>query len=154
MAVHIASARSIGYYDKQTLKFVGDWSWTVIRSVYLCVSGQLTDGTYQSWCSSTSSNNDFGYGGCVVAIGQPYVADGCYTPDTSAAAVQVASSIGGGSPSPSSSGSGSGSGSGSSTGGDGSQGGPFTPSRGSHRSVLPTALALLFSVLTSVTIMI
>ncbi|PVF92836.1 hypothetical protein CPB86DRAFT_743697, partial [Serendipita vermifera] len=81
MAVHIASQTSIGYYDTQTLERLGDWSWNVIRSVYLCVSGQLTDGTYQSSCSRTRKNNEFGSVSCSVAIGQPFVADGCYTPD-------------------------------------------------------------------------
>lgn len=100
MAVHIASQTSIGYYDTQTLERLGDWSWNVIRSVYLCVSGQLTDGTYQSSCSRTRKNNEYGSFSCSVAIGQPFVADGCYTPDTSPAAVQVASSVGSGSPAP------------------------------------------------------
>ncbi|KIM23324.1 hypothetical protein M408DRAFT_58812, partial [Serendipita vermifera MAFF 305830] len=81
MAVHIASSTSIGYYEKSTLTRLGDHTYHVIRQVYVCASGQLTDGTYQSVCGYASEDNKAMYPSCALAIGQPYVEDGCYVPD-------------------------------------------------------------------------
>ncbi|KIM23329.1 hypothetical protein M408DRAFT_321197, partial [Serendipita vermifera MAFF 305830] len=104
-SVHVASPTSIGYYEKRTLTRLGNHTCHVIRQVYACASGQLTDGTYQSVCGYASEDNNVMSPYCAVAIGQPYVEDGCYAPDHSNAAVQVANSFGA-PPGPSSSSSG------------------------------------------------
>jgi hypothetical protein len=83
---------------------LGDHTYVVTTPVFACFSGRRNDGTYESVCDFAETNNQEIFPYCAISIGQPNVNDGCYTPDTSAAAVQFAAGGGsttgtGGSPS-------------------------------------------------------
>ena len=91
--LHIAQTQhSLAYYDLD-LNLLGGASTPVPPQVqtYFCYSGQLGDGSYQTTCNYVNSDNSLGYQPfCSLSIGQIQVGDGCYPPDTSEIARQVA----------------------------------------------------------------
>jgi hypothetical protein len=88
LGVHINNTISIGYYQPDGTRSGGpEWPVPAERPglVYLCASGRAGDGTYQTWCGPESADNVIGasfgrVGGCIVAIAQKAVTDGCYVP--------------------------------------------------------------------------
>jgi hypothetical protein len=88
MIKHINSKTSINYFDLYTGDRLGGYSQPITNISYYCLSGRMTDGSYQSICGSTRRDNAIENIYCTLGIGQPYVEDGCYTPDTSDAAIQ------------------------------------------------------------------
>lgn len=86
--VHINTTTSIGYYTPDNTR-VGGAEWAIPAAnagrVTLCVSGRAGDGTYLTGCMFVSQDNSLPMGsGCVIAIGQDTVTDGCYVPGQAA----------------------------------------------------------------------
>ena len=74
---------SIAYYAVDNVTLLGDFTYPVpAEGARMCLSGQALDKGYQTYCDRVLYDNDLGnegYDGCVVALGQYYVSDGCYT---------------------------------------------------------------------------
>jgi len=82
--VHLNTTISIGYYGPDNTRYGGaEWSVPQVNPgrVTLCVSGQAGDRTYQTACTFVSADNSLPLAtGCLIAIGQNAVTDGCYIP--------------------------------------------------------------------------
>jgi hypothetical protein len=83
LAVHLNQTVSIGYYRPDGSR-PGGSDWPVPPTnpglIFVCASGRVQDGTYQTACAIVTSDNSFPYPGCLVAIAQSVVTDGCYEP--------------------------------------------------------------------------
>ena len=89
MAVHLDQTASISYYSAG-LDRLGGPEYPVVSSTgktYLCISGQATDGLYETSCEQATRDNQFGRGPfgnrtvCALAVAQESVSDGCYAPE-------------------------------------------------------------------------
>ena len=85
---------SIAYYAVDNVTLLGDFTYRVpAEGARLCLSGQALDKSYQTYCDRVLYDNelgDDGYSWCVVALGQSYVSDGCYTAMTASGTVSAA----------------------------------------------------------------
>jgi hypothetical protein len=84
LAAHLAQTISIGYYAPDGAR-LGGAEWPVPQTdpgkIFLCASGQVGDGTYQTLCTSpVTADNSIPGGGCFVVVAQTSVSDGCYVP--------------------------------------------------------------------------
>jgi hypothetical protein len=90
LAAHLKQDISIGYYAPDGTRH-GGAEWPVpsmgAGQIFLCGSGRVGDGTYQTFCGApvTADNSipgPFGRttGDCLVATAQSTVSDGCYVP--------------------------------------------------------------------------
>jgi hypothetical protein len=90
---HLEQTVAIGYYQPDGTRS-GGAEWPVLAEnpglIFLCASGRVGSGTYQTWCGPVTADNTIGdnFGGvgeCVVARAQNTVTDGCYvsSPSTS-----------------------------------------------------------------------
>ena len=74
---------SIAYYALNNVTLLGDFTYPVpTTGARICLSGQALDKSYQTYCQVVYYNNDIvdnPSDWCVVALGQSYVSDGCYT---------------------------------------------------------------------------
>ena len=87
---HLAQGLSIAYYMPVTNERLGGVNYSVSAAnlapnttITLCLSGQLgSDSSWQTLCEPAGFDNDITYPGsyCLLAVGQHYVSDGCYTP--------------------------------------------------------------------------
>jgi hypothetical protein len=88
LGVHLKTTVSIGYYGPDNTRYGGaEWSVPVDNTgkVTLCVSGRAGDGTYQTACMFVTADNSLPIsGGCLAAVAQTTVTDGCYVPDQQA----------------------------------------------------------------------
>jgi hypothetical protein len=87
--VHLNTTIAIGYYAPDNTRYGGaEWPVPVNGGrVTLCVSGQAADATYLTACAFVTSDNSLPatantgfFAGCMIAIGQTIVTDGCYLP--------------------------------------------------------------------------
>jgi hypothetical protein len=82
--VHLNATTSIGYYAPDNSRLGGaEWAIPAANAgrVTLCVSGRAGDGTYLTACTFVTQDNSLPLGsGCLIAIGQETVTDGCYVP--------------------------------------------------------------------------
>ena len=91
--VHLNTTTSIGYYgyhESDLTRFGGaDWPVPLTDTgiVTLCLSGMAVDASYQSACTYVTADNYIG-AGCLVAVAQQTVTDGCYPPFQAAALPQ------------------------------------------------------------------
>lgn len=92
MAIHLDQTASISYYSAG-LDRLGGPEYPVVSSTsktYLCISGQATDGLYETSCEQATRDNQFGRGPfgnrtvCALAVAQASVSDGCYAPEAPA----------------------------------------------------------------------
>jgi hypothetical protein len=86
---------SIAYYAlSQNITLLGDFTYPVpAKGARMCLSGQAVDKSYQTYCQVVFYNNDIvdnESDWCVVALGQSYVSDGCYTAMPSSGTVSAA----------------------------------------------------------------
>ncbi|KAJ7216620.1 hypothetical protein GGX14DRAFT_329018, partial [Mycena pura] len=79
---HLPQGWSIAYYAADS-SLLGDRTYAVPSNgeeVQQCLSGQASDGSYQTMCMSVTMDNTIAEAGafCYVAVAQFYVSDGCY----------------------------------------------------------------------------
>jgi len=89
MAVHLKQGLSVAYYSGVDNSLLGGADFPFPSSggiVRICVSGKAGDGSYQTFCENIHQDNDiFGVAGdpfCIIAVGQDFVSDGCYVPES------------------------------------------------------------------------
>ena len=89
MAVHLKQGLSIAYYSGVDNSLLGGADFPFPSSggiVRICVSGKAGDGSYQTFCENIHQDNDiYGVSGdpfCIIAVGQDFVSDGCYVPES------------------------------------------------------------------------
>ncbi|KIM21202.1 hypothetical protein M408DRAFT_29763 [Serendipita vermifera MAFF 305830] len=80
--LNLAQGWSIAYYSGSNVP-LGDVNFPVpkyVTNTRQCLSGQASDGTYQTMCMTTTQDNNIVEPGpyCQVALAQRYVSDGCY----------------------------------------------------------------------------
>lgn len=92
---HLNTTTSIGYYAPDNTRYGGaEWAVPLVNAgrVTLCVSGRAQDGTYQSACMFVTDDNYLPVRtGCVIAIAQRNVTDGCYEPEQTAYTISTSS---------------------------------------------------------------
>ena len=89
MAVHLKQGLSVAYYSGVDNSLLGGADFPFPSSggiVRICVSGKAGDGSYQTFCENIHQDNDiYGLTGdpfCIIAVGQDFVSDGCYVPES------------------------------------------------------------------------
>ena len=99
MAVHLKQGLSIAYYSGVDNALLGGADFPFPSSggiVRICVSGKAGDGSYQTLCENIHQDNDiYGLTGdpyCIIAVGQDFVSDGCYVPESGVVVVPSTSS--------------------------------------------------------------
>lgn len=99
MAVHLKQGLSIAYYSGVDNSLLGGADFPFPSSggiVRICMSGKAGDGSYQTFCENIHQDNDiYGLTGdpfCIIAVGQDFVSDGCYVPESGVVVVPSTSS--------------------------------------------------------------
>jgi len=89
MAVHLKQGLSIAYYSGVDNALLGGADFPFPASggiVRICMSGKAGDGSFQTFCENIHQDNDiYGVTGdpfCIIAVGQDFVTDGCYVPES------------------------------------------------------------------------
>ncbi|KAH8798030.1 hypothetical protein DL96DRAFT_1539737 [Flagelloscypha sp. PMI_526] len=99
LAVHLKQQIAIGYYSPDGTRYGGaEWAVPLTNpgKIYLCASGRVGDGSYQTFCGEpvTADNSIPGASGdCLVAKAQDAVSDGCYVPSQAAASPPASPTI-------------------------------------------------------------